>query len=299
MPSAFTAAGLILSLVGAPFGPPAATHIAITDPVALGRVVILPLLDHSGVPERSATKIGPSDPQATGDQGREAALAAVEAEFRMRGIEYVRRAELAAALAALKLDPAREEERAPARLKVLAGALKADVVLTGVIEQASAGWRRRGVLGEGTAEARVRFRLFDARTGREMDGVELTGTSDARAKTPPTRSDSRLQKLRAQAVREATTKALAAFLQPYPPLYSEDPGEAFVVYATRPDAEGRAKPAAPAPDLPKTPVLFKLVGGGEVEGRVEKFEYGIYTVMTAKGRVYLGQEHVLAMTPKP
>lgn len=299
MHRSFSAVGLFLCLIAAPNPAPAAEpNRGSSDPSTLGPVILLPLIDRA--PRRPEAGERPAGEAAREEPCREAALSRIERAFRQHGIEYVRRAELAAALAALKLGLDREGERTPGRLKVLAGALKARYIVTGTIEQAGGDWRRRGLLGEAKAEARVALSVFDAQAGRAREGAELTATAVTRSKTPPSRSDSRLQKLCNQAVREATERALDAFLKPYPRVFAEDPGEAFVVYPTRP---GGATPAAPvagaAPPLPTTPVRFKLVGGQQIEGTIEKFSDGIYTVMTPKGRLYLAQEHVLALSPLP
>jgi hypothetical protein len=262
-------------------------------------VVILPFHDRIANGGAESERKEPAEEGDAGAPYREAALALVEARFRMHGIEYVRRPELAAALARLKLLPERAEDRAPARLRALAHALAARAVITGVIEQASGDWRRRGVLGEGKAEATVRLQIFDVRTGRFAEGGELTATAIARSKEIPSRSSSRAQKLRARAVREATNKSLAAFLKPYPTLYEKDPGETFIVYATPAGSDTSAATAAAArPAFPTTPVVFTLTSGARVEGKIQKIEHGIYTVLTEKGKVVIAQEYVLSMKEK-
>jgi hypothetical protein len=303
MLNAFPAAGMLVALLLGPPGVPAGSYSGSTDPVALGRVVLLPFLDNTQAPTSAARPADASRQPSDSEISREAALSLVEAECRMRGIEYVRRAELAAALAPLKLALAREEERTPARLKALASSLKANYVVTGIIQQARADWRRRGLLGEATAEARVQVRVFDVRAGRYVDGIELTATADARSKTTPSKSALRTQRVRAQSVRDATRKALEAWAKPYPLLYEEDPGEEFVVYPSRPETSTSAATTPKPSDtsgasLPTNPVLFKLAGGQQVQGKIEKYEYGIYTVMTEQGRVFIAREHVLGMTPR-
>jgi hypothetical protein len=304
MVRAISTAGLLLTLALAPRGALAAVFSAGTsDPRALGRVVILPFLDSSQAGGAGDERQDDAGQEADAALDREAALAQVEARFRMHGIEYVRRAELAAAVARLSFVPTREADRAPARLKALASALAARTVVTGIIREASADSRRRGLLGEGKAEATVQILLFDAHTQQFSQERELTATAAARTKQLPSRSPSRMAKLRARVVREATEKALAVFLKPYPLLYEEDPGETFVVYPTRhatgtSAAPTAAAPSAATPAFSSNPFLFTLTGGKKIEGKIQKLENGFYTVLTEQGKAVIAREHVLSMTEK-
>jgi len=200
------------------------------DPKELGRVIILPFLDISG--ERQEAK----------DEYRETALSEVEGRFRKHAIPYFKREELSTALTELKLVPTDEEDRAKAKLKLLAEHLKARYVITGTIHDAKSGLRKRGFFGEETkaGQAKVQFRVFDASTGRYAEEMELTATSTARASALTQGIFSRANKLRVKAVRDATKKAMAAFLKPFPKVHDEDPGESFLFSAVEQAAVSKA-----------------------------------------------------------
>src|SRR5687768_9738905 len=104
---AIATVGLVLSLAPAPWGAPSADRPGgDTDPRALGRVVILPFLDSTDEGEVDSGRQKARGASASGSLNAAAAMALVEARFRVHGIEYVRRAELAATLSTQKFAPA-------------------------------------------------------------------------------------------------------------------------------------------------------------------------------------------------
>jgi hypothetical protein len=185
------------------------------SPSELGRVVILPFLDISG--ERQEKK----------DECRETALSEVEERLRKYDIAYFAQAQVADACAALKPTPSDEEDRTKPPLKSLADRLNARFVVTGVIYNADSDLRRRGTFGEErkTGQAKVQFRVFDAAEERYVEELEMTANSTARAKGFSSGLFSRSSKLRVKAVRDATQKAMASFLAPYPKVHDEDPAK--------------------------------------------------------------------------
>jgi hypothetical protein len=200
------------------------------DPKELGRVVLYPFLDVSG------------DRQEAMEEYRETALSEVEERFRRHGVAYFKREELSKALAELKLVPTAEEDRTKTKLKLLADTLKARYVITGTIHNSTSDSRKRGLFGEETKEgqAKVQFRVFDAKSERYIEEMELTASSKARAKGFTQGIFSRANKLRVKAVRDATKKAMAAFLKSYPQVYDQDPGESFLFSAVEQEAVAKS-----------------------------------------------------------
>lgn len=182
------------------------------DPKELGRVVILPFLDISG--ERQEAK----------SEYRDTVLDEVEERFLKHEIAFVSRAELGEALKSMGMAVTDEEDRTKPRFKDLAERVKARYLVTGIIHGAGSGISRRGAFGEAhkAGQAKIQLKVFDAQENRYVEEMELTATSTARAGAFGgvfTRSN----KLRVKAVRDATKKAMAALLKPYPKVHDSVP----------------------------------------------------------------------------
>lgn len=183
------------------------------DAKELGRIAIVPFLDISG--ERQEEK----------DEYRKTALSEVEERFQKHEIAYVPAEELERALVALKMSPKDEEDRTKTRLVELAKQVQARYVVTGTIHDATSGIKQRGAFGDAhkAGQAKVQFRVLDVKAGAWDESRELTATSTSRAKAFSSGLFSRSNKLRVKAVRDATKKAMAAFLEPYPKLHDDLP----------------------------------------------------------------------------
>jgi len=185
------------------------------NPKELGRVVIVPFLDQAG--EKRESK----------DEYRDTALEEVETRFKKYEIDYVPQDEVKHAMGDLHMVATDEEDRTKAKFKSLADTLKARYVVTGIIFDTNSDFRRKGSLGSErkTGEAKVQFRVFDAKEGRYAEELELTATSAARARAFESPLFRRAGKLRVKAVRDATMNAMAAFLKPYPKVHDEVPDD--------------------------------------------------------------------------
>jgi len=183
------------------------------DAKELGRIAIVPFLDLSG--ERQEEK----------DEYRKTALSEVEERCLRYEIAFVPADELERAMAALKMSPKDEEDRTKSRLGELAKQVKARYVVTGTIHDAKSEIKQRGSLGDArkTGQAKVQFRVLDVEAGLWDENKELTATSTARAGAFSSNLFTRANKLRVKAVRDATKKAMAAFLEPYPKLHEDLP----------------------------------------------------------------------------
>lgn len=184
-------------------------------PSELGKVVIVPFIDLSG--ERQEEK----------DEYRVTALGEVEERFQKYEIAFATREETEAALREVAINPKDEEDRTKPKFAALAERLKARYVVTGILHDAKSGISQRGAFGAATkaGQAKVQFRVFDATTGQYRDELELTATSTARASGLTSSVFTRSNKLRVKAIRDATQKAMAAFLKPYPKVHDKLPDE--------------------------------------------------------------------------
>lgn len=179
------------------------------SPSELGKVVIVPFIDISG--ERQEDR----------DEYRSTALAEVEERFQKYEITFATREETEAAMREVSLNPKDEEDRTKPKFAALAAQLKASFVVTGILHDAKSGISQRGAFGAATkaGQAKVQFRVFEAATGQYRDDLEMTATSTARANALTSSVFTRSNKLRVKAIRDATQKAMATFLKPYPKVH--------------------------------------------------------------------------------
>lgn len=196
--------GLVAGLIASPsHADPKPTG----DARSLGRIAIVPFLDISG------------EQQEARAQYRETALSEVMERCKKYEIAFVPPADTAAAMDELKMSAADQEDRTKARFKELADRLKVRYVLTGVIYDAKSELRQNtGFEPPKAGQAKVQIKVFDASSGRYAEELEATATSTARGGLLH-----RANKLRVKAVRDATKKAMAPFLKPFPKLHDEAP----------------------------------------------------------------------------